>query len=158
MTAILDYQLASEHPTVPSPDNIQVWADCVLEKLQQPDMEFTVRIVDEKEGQALNRDYRQKDYPTNVLSFPFEAPPCFEKDIETDGIEINFLGDLVVCAAVVDKEAREQNKQCFDHWAHMIVHGILHLLGYDHIDQDEAKQMETLEVEILSKLGIDDPY
>lgn len=149
MAAILDYQLASEYPSVPTPENIQVWADCVLNHLQQSASELTVRIVDEEEGQTLNREYRQKDYPTNVLSFPFEAPP---------EVEINFLGDLVICAAVVAKEAKQQHKSENDHWAHMIVHGLLHLLGYDHIDQNEAEHMESLEVEILNKLGIDDPY
>lgn len=149
MTAILDYQLASSFPIVPQAAEIQTWVDLVLKTQSQQGIEVTVRIVDEEEGQQLNREYRQKDYPTNVLSFPFEAPP---------GIEINFLGDLVVCAAVVDKEAQEQHKANKAHWAHMITHGMLHLLGYDHIDQDDAETMETLEVEILSKLGIDDPY
>ncbi|UAA40159.1 rRNA maturation RNase YbeY [Paraneptunicella aestuarii] len=150
MSGILDYQLASNDTNVPTAEQLQSWIDAVLNTESLPDeQEITVRIVDNDEGQMLNREYRQKDYPTNVLSFPFEAP---------EGVEINFLGDLVVCAPVVAKEADEQNKPLMSHWAHMIVHGTLHLLGYDHIDEQDAEQMEALEVEILRNLGIDDPY
>ena len=112
-------------------------------------VEMTVRIVDEDESQTLNATYRDKDKPTNVLSFPFEAPP---------GVELPLLGDLVVCKQVVEDEAVEQNKLLSHHWAHMLVHGTLHLLGYDHINDDEAEHMESLEVQILNSLGIDDPY
>ena len=102
-----------------------------------------------EESQQLNSQYRQKDKPTNVLSFPFEVP---------EGIELNLLGDLVVCASVVEQEAKEQNKVLFHHWAHMIVHGCLHLLGYDHINDADADEMEALEVKILAKLAISNPY
>lgn len=150
MPGILDYQLASRDKNVPTAEQIQLWIDAVLNKASLPDeQEITVRIVDNDEGQMLNREYRQKDYPTNVLSFPFDGP---------EGIEIDFLGDLVVCAPVVAKEADEQNKPLMSHWAHMITHGTLHLLGYDHIDEQDAEQMEALEIEILNNLGIDDPY
>lgn len=112
-------------------------------------IELTVRVVSEEESQMLNATYRGKDNPTNVLSFPFEAPP---------GVQLPLLGDLVVCKQIVEKEAAAQKKQIAHHWAHMIVHGTLHLVGYDHINEDEAEQMERLEVQILNSLGIDDPY
>lgn len=111
--------------------------------------EITIRIVSAQESQELNSTYRGKDKPTNVLSFPFEQPP---------GLDLPILGDLVVCHDVVEQEANEQQKPIVAHWAHMLVHGTLHLLGYDHINDEEAEQMESLEVEILDNLGIDDPY
>jgi probable rRNA maturation factor len=111
--------------------------------------EVTVRICDSAESQQLNRDYRGKDKPTNVLSFVFEAPTH---------IDSPFLGDLVICAALVEREAKEQNKAILDHWAHLCIHGLLHLLGYDHIEEEEALEMENLETHVLAQLGIDDPY
>ena len=113
------------------------------------DTEIVVRIVDEQESAELNEQYRHKQGPTNILSFPVEVP---------EGIELNLLGDLVICAPVVEKEALEQNKILAHHWAHIIVHGVLHLLGYDHIDDDEAEQMESKEIAILNKLNINNPY
>ena len=154
MQGILDYQLASESKELPSEAQLLNWINAAL-KAQTlnsqigEEQEITVRIVDADEIQMLNREYRQKDYATNVLSFPFEAPP---------GVTVNFLGDLVICAPVVSKEADEQKKPLMAHWAHMIIHGTLHLLGYDHIEDQDAEQMEALEVEILNDLGIDDPY
>lgn len=120
-----------------------------IETMYQETFEVTLRIVDLAESRQLNSDYRNKDKPTNVLSFPFEAP---------EHIEMPFLGDLVVCAAVVEQEAKEQDKPVTNHWAHLCVHGLLHLLGYDHIDETEAQEMEGLETAILAKLNIDDPY
>nr|WP_246590030.1 rRNA maturation RNase YbeY [Marinobacterium ramblicola] len=111
--------------------------------------EVCIRIVSAEESQELNREYRGKDKPTNVLSFPFEAPA---------GIPIDLLGDLAICADVVRQEAEEQNKPLEDHWAHMVIHGTLHLLGFDHIKDDEAEEMEALERELLAHLGIADPY
>lgn len=101
------------------------------------------------ESHSLNLTYRGKDKPTNVLSFPFEVPP---------GMEMSLLGDLVICRQVVEKEAQEQGKPLEAHWAHMVVHGSLHLLGYDHIEDDEAEEMEALETEIMLALGYEDPY
>ncbi|WP_421621837.1 rRNA maturation RNase YbeY [Alkalilimnicola ehrlichii] len=112
---------------------------------------LAVRVVDKAEGRRLNHDYRGKDYPTNVLSFPFEAPPGLDEPLPE-------LGDLVICAPVVEREAREQGKPEADHWAHLVVHGVLHLLGYDHEAVEEAEQMEGLERRILAGLGIADPY
>ncbi|QJR79714.1 rRNA maturation RNase YbeY [Alteromonas pelagimontana] len=154
MTAIIDLQQAYEQPdealaAVPAFDDLQTWADCAFAALNLQDLEFTVRIVDEEESQSLNFQYRNKDKSTNVLSFPFECPP---------GVELNLLGDLVVCAPVILREAQEQNKDTDNHYAHMIIHGLLHLLGYDHIEDADAEEMEALEIAILSQLGIDDPY
>ena len=120
-----------------------------IETMHHEIFEVTLRIVDLAESQQLNSDYRNKDKPTNVLSFPFEAP---------EHIEMPFLGDLVVCAAIVEQEAREQKKPVVNHWAHLCIHGLLHLLGYDHIDETEAQEMEGFETAILAKLNIDDPY
>lgn len=149
MTAIIDLQVATQQSTIPAQAQIQQWLDLCFTQLHIPQAEITIRVVDCAESQQLNRDYRGKDKPTNVLSFPFEAPP---------GIDLDLLGDLVVCAPVVADEAAQQHKKEIDHWAHMILHGTLHLLGYDHIDDAEAQEMETLEIALLAKLEIDDPY
>lgn len=149
MAIELDLQLAVENENdLPSATDFQRWLEAAILRFQA-DAEVTIRIVDSEESQILNRDYRGKDKPTNVLSFPFEAPP---------GIEINLLGDLIICRQVVEKEAKEQEKSLLSHWAHMVVHGSLHLLGYDHIDDDEAEEMESLETEIMQEMGYNDPY
>jgi probable rRNA maturation factor len=111
--------------------------------------EVSIRIVDAEEGQALNRQYRGRDYATNVLSFEADLPP---------GVNLPLIGDLVICAPVVAREAAEQGKKANDHWAHLTIHGTLHLLGYDHIEDGEAEEMEALETRILKGLGIADPY
>jgi probable rRNA maturation factor len=135
---------------LPSSLSFRRWADAALAgaKRRKP-AEFAIRIVGTREGRRLNRDYREKDYATNVLSFPVELPP---------GVTLPLIGDLAICAPVVTREATEQGKRARDHWAHMTVHGVLHLLGYDHIDDAEAETMEALETRILAKLGIADPY
>ncbi|NOI25289.1 MULTISPECIES: rRNA maturation RNase YbeY [Vibrio] len=149
MAIELDLQIAVESEQgLPSADEFQGWLDKTIIPFQQ-DAELTIRIVDEEESQQLNRDYRGKDKPTNVLSFPFEAPP---------GVEMDLLGDMIICRQVVEKEAIEQSKPLIAHWAHMVVHGSLHLLGYDHIEDDEAEEMEALETEIMLDMGFDDPY
>ncbi|NOI15888.1 rRNA maturation RNase YbeY [Vibrio hepatarius] len=149
MSIELDLQLAVEDENgLPSFDDVQRWLSNTVEKFQTQ-AEVTVRIVDEEESHQLNHEYRGKDKPTNVLSFPFEAPP---------GIEIDLLGDLIICRQVVEREAKEQGKPLMAHWAHMVVHGSLHLLGYDHIEDDEAEEMESLETEIMQSMGFEDPY
>jgi probable rRNA maturation factor len=158
MSVTVDVQRALEEVSefVPSTEQIRYWVSAALgaaQVAQADTAQLTVRIVDEAEITALNRDYRHKDKPTNVLSFPFEMPagiPAGELEPE--------LGDLVVCATVVAREAVEQGKLCEAHWAHMIVHGTLHLLGYDHLTDDEAQQMESLETQIVTGLGYADPY
>lgn len=117
--------------------------------VQQQPLSITVRCVESEESQQLNHDYRGKNKPTNVLSFPFESPAEFF---------VPLLGDLVICADVVRIEAQQQNKTVLAHWAHMIVHGCLHLLGYDHINDSEADEMESLEIKILRQLGYNNPY
>ena len=132
----------------PDQKHIQQWVDAALEGFNQ-DTEIVVRIVDEQESAELNEQYRHKSGPTNILSFPVEVP---------EGIELNLLGDLVVCAPILEKEALEQHKTLSDHWAHIIVHGVLHLLGYDHLDDEEAELMENKEIAILKQLTIKNPY
>lgn len=135
---------------VPAAASFRGWVEAALRGAKRRKAaELSIRIVDSKEGRTLNRDYRGKDYATNVLSFPVELPP---------GINLPLIGDLVICAPVVAREAAEQGKPSRHHWAHMTVHGVLHLIGYDHIDEQEAEQMEALETRILAGLGIDDPY
>jgi len=149
MSIILDLQLASENlQDLPDEASIITWLECIVKRFQD-DAEVTVRIVDEAESQQLNNDYRGKDKPTNVLSFPFEVP---------EGIELDLLGDLLICKQVVEQEALAQQKPLNSHWAHMVIHGTLHLLGYDHIIDDEADVMESLETEIMLELQFEDPY
>lgn len=146
---IIDLQLASENTEgLPSEEQILQWATAAVQP-ESDNVEMTVRIVDEAESHELNLTYRGKDRPTNVLSFTFECP---------DEVELPLLGDLVICRQVVEREAIEQEKPLMAHWAHMIVHGSLHLLGYDHIEDDEAEEMESLETEIMQGLGFADPY
>lgn len=146
---ILDLQIASNSAAnLPAASDFQRWLKGFLPRLQ-PESEVTIRITDEAESSMLNMTYRNKNKPTNVLSFPFEAPK---------GMVLPLLGDLVICRQVVEQEAVEQNKPLMAHWAHMVIHGCLHLLGYDHIEDEEAEQMETLETEIMLALGYADPY
>ena len=146
---IIDLQIACEQETgLPTAEQIEQWATAAVQP-QSDEVEMTVRIVDEAESHELNLNYRGKDRPTNVLSFPFECP---------DEVELPLLGDLVICRQVVEREAQEQDKPVVAHWAHMVVHGSLHLLGYDHIEDDEAEEMESLETQIMTGLGLADPY
>ena len=146
---IIDLQMACEQESgLPTAEQIEQWATAAVQP-QSDEVEMTVRIVDEAESHELNLNYRGKDRPTNVLSFPFECP---------DEVELPLLGDLVICRQVVEREAQEQEKPLMAHWAHMVVHGSLHLLGYDHIEDDEAEEMESLETQIMTGLGFADPY
>jgi len=147
MKVTLDLQLACEG-VVPEEKHFQSWVDAALAEVSE-DCELSVRLVEVEECAELNSNYRGKTGPTNVLSFPFEAPIPMDPRL---------LGDLVICRTVVESEAQQQNKVVNDHWAHMVIHGCLHLLGYDHIKMDEAEQMETLEKTILQSLNIDNPY
>ena len=145
----VDLQIATENiEGLPTEEQIMQWATAAVQP-EGDEVEMTVRIVDEAESHELNLTYRGKDRPTNVLSFPFECP---------DEVELPLLGDLVICRQVVEREAAEQEKPLIAHWAHMVVHGCLHLLGYDHIEDDEAEEMESLETQIMQGLGFDDPY
>jgi len=150
---IVDMQIASEHKELPSQEQLTLWAQTALQGLKD-EAELSIRLVDESESQQLNLEYRGKDKPTNVLSFPFEVPEALQGLDEVG----HLIGDLIICTQVVENEAKQQNKSLMDHWAHMVVHGCLHLLGYDHITDEEAQVMEDLERVILSKLDISDPY
>jgi probable rRNA maturation factor len=144
----LDLQVACNNDNLPNHDDFLSWIEAALLQYQKP-FELTIRLVTTKESQQLNNQYRGKDKPTNVLSFPFEVP---------DGIELDLLGDLIICVPVVEQEAIEQNKALTAHWAHMVIHGCLHLLGFDHIEDDEADEMEALETKIITALGFPAPY
>ena len=145
---IVDLQLACDHKTVPEAADFQRWAEAALTPYQKP-FELTIRLVNRDESRQLNLQYRGQDKATNVLSFPFEVP---------EGIELDLLGDLIICVDIVEQEAAEQHKNLNAHWAHMTVHGCLHLLGFDHIDDDEAEEMEALESDIIIALGFAAPY
>ena len=153
MNLQIDIENASGIDQVPDDDQVQRWVAAALQALpaeqQRQQAELSVRFVSEQESQNLNHRYRHKNRPTNVLSFPSELPA---------ELGIPLLGDLAVCAQVVTREAREQNKTAESHWAHMLVHGTLHLLDYDHIDDTDADQMEALEIRIMADLGFADPY
>ncbi|MDH5424461.1 MAG: rRNA maturation RNase YbeY [Gammaproteobacteria bacterium] len=136
---------------LPQQENLQKWAAAAL--INADDVQVTLRVVDTGESRALNNEYRGKDKPTNVLSFPMDVPQEF-----LEVLDINLLGDLVVCAEIVEQEAAQQNKIAEAHWAHMLVHGMLHLQGFDHIDDDEAELMEKREISILKQLGFESPY
>ena len=139
---------ASPRTGVPAATSFRNWVAAALRgRIREADL--AIRIVGAKEGRALNRHYRGKDYATNVLSFPAELP---------EGVKMPLLGDLVICAPVVAREAKEQHKPAVAHYAHLTVHGVLHLLGWDHDDDKEAEAMEQLERDILAELGLPDPY
>lgn len=144
----LDLQIATDNTQLPSLQNFEQWVTTALGNTMDT-AEMTIRIVDANESQNLNNTYRGKDKPTNVLSFPFEAPP---------EVDLPLLGDLVICASVVENEACEQNKPLMAHWAHMTIHGCLHLLGYDHIENAEAEEMESMEIALIQSLGFNNPY
>ncbi len=148
MMNFLDFQIVSQSKQLPTLDQFQYWVDAILKDGTQ-DSEIVIRIVDEDEMTRFNEQYREKKGSTNILSFPFESP---------EGFDSNLLGDLLICAPVVENESRLQNKKLEHHWAHMIVHGVLHLLGYDHIDDKEAEEMEALEIKILKTIKIKNPY
>ena len=139
--------LNQEDDDVPSLSQLQEWANAAC--LEDSNAIASVQILSAEEMQALNRDFSGKDKPTNVLSFPMQLP---------EHVEIDLLGDLALCAEIINTEAKQQNKSKDAHWAHMVVHGMLHLQGYDHINDDEAVEMETLETQILKKIGINNPY
>jgi probable rRNA maturation factor len=156
MQLILDLQPVIKSVTIPQPSLIELWVKTTLEveaeqsvHTLKDEYELTIRIVDKPECQQLNQIYRFKNQPTNVLSFPFEAPPQ---------VVLPLLGDLVICHPVVLEQAAQQQKSLEAHWAHMVVHGSLHLLGYDHLDDEQAEKMESLEVSVLQQLGFSNPY
>ena len=151
----LDIQWAIEEQELPSKPQCYQWINSALQGENKNNVnEVTLRFVSPQEIQELNRDFRNMDKATNVLSFPFEQP----MGLAELGEELPYLGDIVICPEIVAKEAIEQNKPEVAHWAHMIVHGVLHLQGFDHIEDDEAEEMEALEIQILQRLGFGNPY
>ena len=148
MTVSVDMQVVSEQAGIPDVGKFQRWIDAAV-GTRREQAEVVVRIVDEAESTQLNEAYRNKQGPTNVLSFPFEAP---------EQVKMDLLGDLVICAPVISREAQEQGKTEDSHWAHMAVHGSLHLLGFDHQTDEQAREMEGLERDILVAMGYEPPY
>jgi probable rRNA maturation factor len=144
----LDLQVACDNQHLPSAAHFREWVLTALPADRQ-DAELTIRLVDEAESAELNAQYRGKSGPTNVLSFPADLPT---------ELNLPLLGDLLICKQVVEREAIQQAKALPDHWAHMVIHGTLHLLGYDHINDDDAEVMESLEIELLQQLHISNPY
>ena len=142
----VELQNASASTAVPPEQHFTHWAVAATRK---QNAEIVIRVVDEKESADLNGQFRGKHGPTNVLSFPFQAPPGMATDI---------LGDILICAPVVEREAKEQGKSLHAHWAHMVIHGVLHLQGYDHIEENEAVKMESEEIAIMNGLGFPNPY
>ncbi|MGP1930614.1 MAG: rRNA maturation RNase YbeY [Arsenophonus sp. ET-YP4-MAG3] len=146
---ILNFQLAcSNHNGLPNKTIFQYWLEAFLPQFQSKS-EITIRIIDIIESQYLNLRYRGKDKPTNVLSFPFES---------LKNIKSPLLGDIVICRQIIEKESLEQDKTLYAHLAHMVIHGCLHLLGYDHKNDFESKKMEITETKIMKKLGYPNPY
>lgn len=149
MELVLDLQNAYDGSiTLPEQEDFERWVSSAISPMRE-EAELTIRIVNDSESQQLNAQYRGKDKPTNVLSFPADLPK---------ELELPLLGDLVISADIVQSEAAEQGKPGIAHWAHMSIHGALHLLGYDHIDDAEAEEMESLEIRILADLGFPNPY
>jgi probable rRNA maturation factor len=144
----IDFQIISKSKKIPGQGDFQNWVDAVLTD-QAIDSEVVIRVIDEQEMMQFNQQYRDKQGSTNILSFSFEAP---------EGVDNILLGDLLVCVPVVEREALQQNKPLNDHWAHMIIHGLLHLIGYDHIVDKDAEEMEALEIKILKSISIKNPY
>lgn len=133
---------------IPSRYHFQRWVNAVC-KDRKKSGEVSIRLVSKKESAELNHTYRHKTGPTNILSFPFEPPA---------GIKLPLFGDLVICVPLVAQEAKEQNKEWLAHWAHLVIHGMLHLFGYDHVKRKDAVIMEKIEVDILMMLGFENPY
>ena len=147
-TLAIEVQRATTSTAIPGDEQFRQWVEAALSGIREETV-LAIRIVDSEEGQQINRQYRDKDYATNVLSFPADLPT---------GIADSQLGDLLICAPVVASESKEQGKKEIDHWAHLTVHGVLHLLGYDHENIADAGVMEALEIQILGSLGIPNPY
>jgi len=149
MTLAVEVQIAADDASLPSQQQLSDWALAAWQEEGARDAGVVVRVTDEAETRQLNHEFRGRDKATNVLSFPFDPVP---------EIDLNHVGDLVICAPVVAREAVEQGKQAEAHWAHMVVHGMLHLQGYEHETDEQAAEMETLETEILAGLGYPAPY
>jgi len=148
MSYFVDVLYETDPKGLPTEADFERWLKLAMEG-RRLRAEVCIRIVTDEESRELNHTWRGKDSSTNVLSFPFEAPP---------GVPTDLIGDLAICADVVAREAQEQNKPLLHHWAHMVIHGLLHLIGFDHINDIDAEEMEALEINLLAQLGISNPY
>ena len=148
----VDVQIASEYSNLPEVDKLNEWVSLALQ--QRETAEVLIRLVDNDESAELNKAFRKKNGATNVLSFPFERPEGLPQEALTGDI----LGDLVICVPVVEREAKQQEKSVESHWAHMVIHGCLHLQGYNHIEELDRMKMEALEIKLLANIGINNPY
>lgn len=165
----IDLQINSDDDKLPTSQDFLTWGRAVFAELEKDDdVELTIRLTTNDEVQQLNRDYRGKDKTTNILSFPFEAmdidPLLLQAELQTAyagdvaQFDVPLIGDLIIAVNVMQDEAKEQGKTLYNHYAHITIHGILHLLGYDHIKEGDANIMETIEINALQKLGIGNPY
>ena len=148
-SAAIELQIVDQKSSVPSADYFNKWVEATLDAVDAERTELAIRIVDREEMMQLNREFREINAPTNVLSFSFEP---------INNVESDFLGDIAICAEVVTAEADEQGKQWLAHWAHIVIHGVLHLCGYDHEEENEAQEMEATEIKVLAGFGYSDPY
>jgi probable rRNA maturation factor len=153
MTYSINIQIVDNNGELPSVALLKKWCTATLTQQKIKTAEICIRIVNKKESAALNKTYRNKKGATNVLSFPADITSALAKTIQS-----SWLGDLVICAPLVNEEAGEQKKIAKAHWAHLVVHGTLHLLGYDHLKKKDAIKMEAMEIKILYQLGFDNPY
>lgn len=144
----MDVQVVSLSKQLPDLAQFQYWVDSLL-KDDTEDSEVVIRLVDESEMVQFNEQYRDKKGTTNILSFPFEPP---------EGMSSKLLGDLLICVPVIEQEALAQGKKLEHHWAHIVIHGVLHLLGYDHLSDEEAEEMEALEIKVLRSIAVENPY
>ena len=149
MKAMVHLQVGAAVPSLPNATHFKHWVETVFASTCPKQRELTIRVVNSNESQALNEQYRHKKGPTNVLSFPNDPTP---------GMDEADLGDIALCAPLVEQEASEQGKLPEAHWAHLTIHGVLHLLGYDHVKKGEAEKMERLEITLLNQLGFPNPY
>lgn len=157
MTPVIDLHTDLPPEGLPDAASVTLWAETAARLAGGARGEIAIRLIDEEESRALNHEFRGRDYATNVLSFPFEMSDDLPLELQAelgDGI----IGDIAICAPVVAREALEQGKPVQAHWAHMVVHGVLHLLGHDHVDDSGAEIMEALEIRILAELGFANPY
>jgi probable rRNA maturation factor len=152
----IELQITVKNQQIPSQTDFEQWLAQAAKLLPPPyaNNEICIRIINEQESQQLNETYRHKSAPTNILSFTYND----EETTVTDDDNIHLLGDLAICAPLVSKQAIAQNKPVMAHWAHLVIHGYLHLLGYDHKTSKKTTEMEQLEIAILQKLGYSNPY
>jgi probable rRNA maturation factor len=157
MSVSIVLQNPSNFKDLPEKGDLQKWCEAGLEGFDSETISIVIRVVDIDESAELNLGFRDKDGPTNILSFPDELPD-FIAQLPEIKLQTKHLGDLIICEPIVRQEASQQNKTLEQHWAHLIIHGMLHLQGYDHIKEKDANVMENLEIKLMKRLGFDNPY